>query len=386
MQPHKASRWTRRTFLGAGLTGAAGLLALAVMPVAAHPNVTAQTANSGDMQALIAAAQQEGQLTVIALPHDWLNYGQMIDSFKSKYGLQVNELNPDAGSGDEVEAIKANQGNLGPQAPDVIDVGFAFGPQAKQDGLLQPYQVSVWDTIPDSLKDPEGYWYGDYYGVMSFEVNTSIVKNPPQDWNDLLKSDYKGQVALAGDPRTSSQAINAVYAAALASGGSADNAGPGLDFFAKLNSAGNFVPVIAKQGTIAQGETPIVIRWDYLALGDRDSLKGNPNIQVSVPPSGILGGVYVQAISAFAPHPNAAKLWMEYLYSDEGQLVWLSGYGHPIRYNDLVNREAIPADLAAKLPPADIYAQALFASNDQLKFAAAVITSNWDKTVNVNVQ
>ena len=386
MQPHTATRWTRRTFLGASLTGAASLLALSVMPVAAHPSVTAQTANSGDMQALIAAAQQEGQLTVIALPHDWLNYGLMIDAFKSKYGLQVNELNPDAGSGDEVEAIKANQGNLGPQAPDVIDVGFAFGPQAKQDGLLQPYQVSVWDTIPDSLKDPEGYWYGDYYGVMSFEVNTSIVKNPPQDWNDLLKSDYKGQVALAGDPRTSSQAINAVYAAALASGGSADNAGPGLDFFAKLNSAGNFVPVIAKQGTIAQGETPIVIRWDYLALGDRDSLKGNPNIQVSVPPSGILGGVYVQAISAFAPHPNAAKLWMEHLYSDEGQLIWLSGYGHPIRYNDLVNREAIPADLAAKLPPADVYAQALFASNDQLKFAAAVITSNWDKTVNVNVQ
>jgi putative spermidine/putrescine transport system substrate-binding protein len=386
MQRHTASRWTRRTFLGASLTGAASLLALSVTPVAARPNISAQSANSGDMQALIAAAKQEGQLTVIALPHDWLNYGQMIDLFKSKYGLQVNELNPDAGSGDELEAIKANQGNTGPQAPDVIDVGFAFGPQAKQDGLLQPYQVSVWDTIPDSLKDPDGYWYGDYYGVMSFEVNTNIVKNPPQDWSDLLKSDYKGQVALAGDPRTSSQAINAVYAAALASGGSADNAGPGLDFFAKLNSAGNFVPVIAKQGTIAQGETPIVIRWDYLALGDRDSLKGNPNIQVSVPPSGILGGVYVQAISAFAPHPNAAKLWMEHLYSDEGQLIWLSGYGHPIRYNDLVNREAIPADLAAKLPPADIYAQALFASNDQLNFAKAVITSNWDKTVNVNVQ
>ena len=147
------------------------------------------------MQALIAAAKQEGQLTVIALPHDWLNYGQMIDLFKSKYGLQVNELNPDAGSGDELEAIKANQGNTGPQAPDVIDVGFAFGPQAKQDGLLQPYQVSVSDTIPDSLKDPDGYWYGDYYGVMSFEVNTNIVKNPPQDWSDLLKSDYKGQVA-----------------------------------------------------------------------------------------------------------------------------------------------------------------------------------------------
>ena len=173
--------------------------------------------------------------------------------------------------------------------------------------LLQPYKVSAWDTIPDSLKDPEGYWYGDYYGVMSFEVNTSIVKNPPQDWTDLLKSDYKGQVALAGDPRTSSQAINAVYAAALACGGSADNAEPGLDFFAKLNSAGNFVPVIAKQGTIAQGETPIVIRWDYLALGDRDSLKGNPDIQVSVPRRAFWAVSTCRRSVPSRQHPNAAS-------------------------------------------------------------------------------
>jgi putative spermidine/putrescine transport system substrate-binding protein len=362
------------------------LLASSVAPGAAYQDTPAQSSPVGDIASLIAAAQQEGQLTVIALPHDWLNYGQMIDSFKSKYGLQVNELDPDAGSGDELEAVKANQGNTGPQAPDVIDVGFAFGAQAKDQGLLQPYQVSVWDSIPESLKDPDGYWYGDYYGVMAFEVNTAVVKNPPQDWSDLLKPDYKGQVALAGDPRTSSQAINAVYAAALANGGSADDASPGLDFFAKLNSAGNFVPVIAKQGTIAQGETPIVIRWDYLALGDRDSLNGNPSIQVTVPPSGILGGVYVQAISAYAPHPNAAKLWMEHLYSDEGQLIWLSGYGHPIRYNDMVSRNVIPADLAAKLPPADVYAKALFATNAQLSAANMVISSNWDKIVNVNVQ
>ena len=92
------------------------------------------------------------------------------------------------------------------------------------------------------------------------------------------------------------------------------------------------------------------MRWDYLALGDRDSLKGNPNVEVVIPKSGVFGGVYVQAISAYAPHPNAAKLWMEYLYSDEGQLLWLKGYTHPIRYNDLAARKVIPADLAAKLP------------------------------------
>src|SRR4029078_1206517 len=96
----------------------------------------------------------------------------LIRAFKKKHGLKVNELNPDAGSGDEVEAIKANKGNKGPQATDVIDVGLSVGPPAKADGLLQPYKVSTWSTIPDSAKDADGFWYGDYYGVLAFEVNT----------------------------------------------------------------------------------------------------------------------------------------------------------------------------------------------------------------------
>ncbi|HBW49101.1 MAG TPA: iron ABC transporter substrate-binding protein [Herpetosiphon sp.] len=357
---------------------------------AASESTTAPTAGSGGtsstMDALIAAAKAEGELTVIALPHNWLNYGEMIENFSKKYGIKINELNPDAGSGDEIEAIKANKDNKGPQAPDVIDVGFAFGPSAKQENLLQPYKVSTWDTIPNELKDPEGYWFGDYYGVLAFAVNKDVVKNVPQDWADLLKPEYKGQVALAGDPRVSNLAIQSVYAAALANGGSLDNVQPGLDFFSKLNQAGNFVPVIAKQGTLAQGETPIMITWDYLAISARDELGGNPEIEVVVPKSGVLGGVYVQAISAYAPHPNAAKLWMEYLYSDEGQLTWLKGGGHPVRYNDLVARNVIPAEIAEKLPPAELYANAVFPTLAQLEAAKKVIVDGWDTTVNVDVK
>ncbi|MBM7846609.1 putative spermidine/putrescine transport system substrate-binding protein [Herpetosiphon giganteus] len=341
---------------------------------------------SSAMDTLIAAAKAEGELTVIALPHNWLNYGEMIENFSKKYGIKINELNPDAGSGDEIEAIKANKDNKGPQAPDVIDVGFAFGPSAKQENLLQPYKVSTWDTIPNELKDPEGYWFGDYYGVLAFAVNKDGVKNVPQDWADLLKPEYKGQVALAGDPRVSNLAIQSVYAAALANGGSLDNVQPGLDFFSKLNQAGNFVPVIAKQGTLAQGETPIMITWDYLAISARDELGGNPEIEVVVPKSGVLGGVYVQAISAYAPHPNAAKLWMEYLYSDEGQLTWLKGGGHPVRYNDLVGRNVIPAEIADKLPAAELYANAVFPTLAQLEAAKKVIVDGWDTTVNVDVK
>src|SRR4029434_7195763 len=160
----------------------------------------------------------------------------------------------------------------------------------------------------------------------------------------------KSSIGLSGDPRVSSQAINSVYAAALASGGSLDNAQAGLDFFANLNKAGNLVPLISNNGLVAKGETPVRITWDYNGLAAIDSFAGNPKAEVVVPASGRFAGVYVQAISAYAPHPNAAKLWMEYLYSDEGQLLWMKGYCHPIREQDLRDRGVIPQDLLDKLP------------------------------------
>ena len=82
-------------------------------PAAATDAPAATEAPAADpMAELIAAAQAEGTLTTIALPHDWCNYGGVIDAFKAKYpGIEVNELNPDAGSGDEIEAIKANKDN-----------------------------------------------------------------------------------------------------------------------------------------------------------------------------------------------------------------------------------------------------------------------------------
>src|SRR6185369_16705892 len=267
-------------------------------------------------------------------------------------------------------------------------VGLSFGPSAKKDGLIQPYKVATWDSIPDSAKDAEGYWYGDYYGVLAFEVNTDIIKTSPKDWADLQGADFKNAVALAGDPRTSNQAIQAVYAAGLGSGATdAKAAGEaGLKFFSELNKNGNFVPVIGKAASLAQGSTPVIIRWDYNALADRDTLKGNPAVDVVVPASGVVAGVYVQAISAFAPHPNAAKLWMEYLYSDEGQLGWLAGYCHPIRFNDLAAKGKIPADMMSKLPPPEGYSKAVFPSLDEQAAGKEVITKQWDSVVGANVQ
>ncbi len=350
--------------------------------------LTASIASAQSMEEIEAAAKAEGMLTTIALPHSWCGYGDVIAGFKAKYPeITVNELNPDAGSADEIEAVKANKDNKGPQAPDVLDVGLSFGPSAQAEGLLQPHKVATWDSIPADAKDADGHWYGDYYGVMSFAVNTDLVANPPTSFADLLKPEYAGQVALAGDPRASNQAILGVMAAGMARGAApgAEAAAAGLEFFKELNAAGNFVPVIGKAGTLAQGTTPIVIQWDYNALATRDSLAGNPPVNVIVPSDAVLAGVYVQAISAYAPQPNAAKLWMEYLYSDQGQLGWLKGYCHPIRFNDLAARGVIPQDLMDALPPAASYEAAVFPSLDAVNGNAEAVKAGWDTVVGANV-
>ncbi|MGQ0847584.1 MAG: ABC transporter substrate-binding protein [Actinomycetota bacterium] len=342
------------------------------------------TAAAGEMDALVAAAQEEGTLTTIALPHDWCNYGAVIEGFKAKYGLTVNELDPGAGSGEELEAIRANKDNPGPQAPDVIDVGLAFGPTAKDEGLIQAYKVATWDDIPADAKDADGFWYGDYYGVMALEVNKAEVENTPQEYSDLLKPEYNGQGALSGDPLTSNAAILSVWAAGLATGASGvDAAQAGLEFFKDLNEAGNFVPIDADSRTVGIGETPILIDWTYNAILNDVNLAGNPEIDVAIPSQGRLAGVYVQGISAYAPHPNAAKLWMEYLYSDEGQLGWASGYCHPIRYQAMTDAGTVPSEVAGQLPSVE---GSYFPSIADIDAAKTVITEGWPTVVGVAVE
>jgi putative spermidine/putrescine transport system substrate-binding protein len=358
-------------------------------PAAATEAPTGGSSVKDIPQSLIDACKAEGMVTIIATPASWANYGEIFKLFEDTSGVKINSLDENAGSADELAAIEANKGNTGPQAPDIVDVGYAYGATGKDGGLYQPYKVSTWDKIPDTVigipaKDPEGCWTGGYYGVMALETNAAAIQNPPTNWADLLKPEYKGQVALTGDPRTSNQAIQSVFAAALANGGSLDNAQPGLDFFNQLNQAGNFVPVIAKPGTIAQGATPIVLAWDYLAFGDKDTFAGNPPITV-VYPSPTIASMYVQAISAYAPHPNCAKVWMEVLHSDEGQLAWMKGYAHGVQQGDLEARGVIPADVAAKLPASSQFASAVAPSPDQLAAARTLITEGWMNTVGVDI-
>jgi len=380
-------RISRRDFLKlAGMGGMAACLAGCAPAATQAPPAAEDLLSSGNsipMDKLLPAAQGEGTLTTIALPHDWANYGEMIETYKSKFNMKVNELNPDAGSSDELEAIKANKDSKGPQAPDVIDIGVGHTVTAMNEGLLAPYKVADWDTIGDDVKDPNGYWWAEYYGVLTFEVSKPAIENTPQDWEDLLKPEYKGKVAMAGDVLKSNESVMTVLASGLSrSGGDIEKAPEmGLQFWKEMNDAGNFIPVIADQGKIAQGETPLTIEWDYLSLANRDALAGNPEIEIVVPQTGVVAGPYAGGISAYAPHPYAARLWWEFVMSDEGQLLYLKGYAHPIRFNDMVKRGVVPQDMLDKLPPAAAYEKAVFPTTQQLQDIKTYITENWRKVV-----
>ncbi len=268
--------------------------------------------------------------------------------------------------------------------PDVIDVDAAVADQARIDGLLDPYRVATWDDIPTPARDSDGFWYGGYYGVIAFESNASAVPQPPQDWARLLDSTHRGQVALAGDPRADAEATQSVYAASLAQpGGSLDRAQPGLVYFRKLADAGNLLPKAATSATVGDGSTPIAIRWSSLALADQRSGPGSPTVDVGIPEHGRLAGYDAQAISASARHPNAARLWMEFLFSDEGQIIWLEGDCNPIRFEAMQQADAIPTDLLARVPDSS---GAVFPTHAQLESASKVIHAGWDTVVGVDIK
>ncbi|TMK25999.1 MAG: extracellular solute-binding protein [Actinobacteria bacterium] len=323
---------------------------------------------------LIKAARKEGHLNVIALPHDWANYGEMIGAFKKKYGLGMTEDNPNGSSAQENQAIRSLKGDS--RAPDVVDVGPSFAIAGANEGLYKPYKVAKYKTIPAGMKDPRARWYGDYWGAISIGYNSNIVKPAPKTFKDLLKPAYRNKVALNGNPLTSNSAVSGVFAAALANGGSLNNVQPGIDFFHELKKAGNFIPVDGTPQTVASGQTPIVIDWDYLNLAYRKEFPAVHWTTV-IPSDGVYGSFYCQAINASAPHPNAAKLWMEFLFSDQGQLIWLKGYSHPARFQDLAKHKKIPAALIKALPSSKLYARVKFASDAQAVAAKAKIAAGW---------
>ena len=143
----------------------------------------------------------------------------------------------------------------------MLDVGGSVATASTS--LFAPYKVATWESIPAGLKDPSGLYIGDYGGYMSVGYNSTKF-GTITSLSQLLGKAFKSAVALNGNPTEANAALNGVMMANLAEGGTAGNIADGVNFFHKLKTAGNYVPVQATPATIKAGTTPVVFNWDYL--------------------------------------------------------------------------------------------------------------------------
>lgn len=326
-------------------------------------------ADLGGMDALVEAAKAEGQLNVIALPDNWANYGKIISAFEDEYGITVNSADPDVSSAEEIQAAQNLKGQ--DTAPDVFDLGAAVA-LANTD-TFAPYKVETWDDIPADNKESTGLWVNDYTGLMSIGYDPKAVP-APKSLQDLLGADYKGKVAINGDPTQAGAAIAAVELAALQNKGTADDIQPGIDFFSKLNEAGNFLTVDPTPATIASGETPVVFDWSYNNLSAVDASSGR-EWKTVILPGVALGSYYNQAINVDAPHPAAARLWQEFLYGDEAQNLFLAAGAYPVRLSAMQDAGTVDKDAldAVGAPPADV----VQFTAKQTEDASALLAGSW---------
>ena len=357
----------------------ASAIALAACSTAADAGTDGSSAASatsvadfGTFADLETAAKAEGKLNVIALPRDWANYGAIIDLFKKTYPeIEVTEQSPDVSSAEEIQAAETNAGL--DTAPDVFDVGLTVALQSTDQ--FAAYKVQTFDEIPDALKEPTGLFVGDYGGYMSVGYDSSRFPEPAEI-TDLLGEDYKGSVAINGDPTQAGAAFAAVGLATVQNGGTLDDFQPGIDFFSDLQKAGNLLKVDVTTGTIASGETPVVFDWDYLNATHSET---NSAWKVKVFDGTGYAGYYNQAINKDAPHPAAARLWQEFLYSDEVQNLWLAGGARPVRMEAMTEAGTIDATLAAALPAAP--AETVVPTEEQSSNAGTLLGEEWAAAV-----
>lgn len=349
-------------------------------PVAAEASLV----DVGDFAELVKRAQAEGELSVIGLSREWLNYGEIIESYKNTYGIRIIEQSPDASSSQQIATIHQTAGQRGIQVPDVIDVGADVASIAAQTGLLQPYRVQVWDEVPPALRDVAGYWTGGYYGVMAFAINADVVKSPPKGWKELQNPLFKSQFALSADPHMSLTVQYAVISAALANQGTPDDVLPGLQTMASLRQSGVLSDRAGNRNSVTIGETPIVPMWSFVAYALKMTTANNPQIAV-VLPEPLVGAAYAHAINAYATHPYAARLWLEHVMSTPVQLMYAKAMATPARVSAMLASNAFPADILARIPTAAKMAKALFLTPTQQLRASELIASQWDSIVQLTI-
>lgn len=319
----------------------------------AHWREATSVEDGGGMDKLIEDAQAEGTFNAMGLYDDWANYGGLLEAFSEKYDIEINNDTSTGSSQDLINAVVNRQGQ--DDSLDYLDTGLSFADQAERDGLLAEYTPQNIEDIPDEYRSASNTWINHLGGTMAIGCDTSRVDVCPEDFADLLDEQYAGQVAIPGDPTSGESGFMVVQAASVAHGGSFDDIEPGVEFFSELNDLGVFLPVEASAGTIETGETPIVINWDYLLQPIANDLAESTGIEleINLPTDGQVSSFYAASINDDAPHPAVARLFYEFMFSDEGQNLLLKGYVTPVRLDAMIDAGTVDQTALDALPSQD---------------------------------
>ena len=336
--------------------------------------------DGGGMDQLIEDAQAEGTFNAMGLYDDWANYGGLLEAFSEEYDIEINNDQSTGSSQDLINAVINREGQE--DSLDYLDTGVSFADEAEADGLLAEYTPEAIDDIDEEFRSEAGTWINHLGGTMAIGCDTSRVDDCPEDFSDLMDEQYSGMVAIPGDPTTGESGFMVVHATAEANGGSFDDLEPGVEFFDELSAMGNFVPVEASAGTIETGETPIVINWDYLLQPIANDLEEDAGIEleINLPEDGQVSSFYAASINEDAPHPAVARLFYEFLFSDEGQNLLLEGYVSPVRLDAMIEEGTVDEDALAELPSQDGI-EAPQPTLDQREANQEVIESLWTEAI-----
>ena len=273
----------------------------------------AETAEKSPMDELIDAAKAEGELVVYgSCEEDYLSAA--CSNFESLYGIKTTYQRLSTG---EVPS-KIEEENGKPSA----DVWFG-GTNNPYDGLAAKgfldnsyVPMNASHLTKDIYKDPNGYWYGIYTGILGFMVNTDELSRlgleAPQSWDDLLKSEYKGLIWLSNYKTAGTPKLVANLMIQL------KGHDEGIQYLVDLDKN---VQVYTKSGSgpsknVGTGEC--VIGIGFLHDGITQILdNGYENVALVVPSDGTACEVGPVAIFKGAAHPNAAHLFMEYALSPD---------------------------------------------------------------------
>lgn len=330
----------------------------------------------GGMNELVAQAEAEGELAIIGMPRDLFGYAEIIDLFKAKYAINVQELMPAASSSEVVEVMQQTAVQPSDQIPDVVDLMHLQAAYAHSRSLFQPYQVQSWGDIPDRMKHANGHWYCGYYGVIVILVNRDFVRISPSSWQMLSNPEYMGLFAMPGDPRTSHQALHVVYSATIERTGGLTDMQEGIRYFAQLRNSGVMVDRIGTKSLFLLGEAAIVPMWSYLAMQILSETAGTPVVDMVLPTASV-AGLNVNAINAYARHPYAARLWQEHVFSDEVQLILARANAIPARFDAMQRTNVISPNMLERFPSSAQISSVIVPNADDMLLAKGFIQDEW---------